>query len=71
MTRQHFQVIAEALASLKPDRGNRYASRTVQTKGAAAFAQWEATVRGLAFKLASYNPRFNFSRFYKACGLEE
>ena len=39
--------LARKLAFLRPDRGNRYASRTIKTKGAAAYAQWQETVRVL------------------------
>jgi hypothetical protein len=40
--------LARELAMLRPDRGNRYASRTVQTKGEAAYAHWWGTCNALA-----------------------
>ncbi len=43
-----YLMIADRLRVLRPDRGNRYASRTVQTKAAGAYAQWEETVRTFA-----------------------
>lgn len=30
---------------------------------------WEAMVRATAESLAGTNPRFNYQRFYEACGL--
>ncbi len=48
MTDAEIKAIAETLASLEPDRGNRYATRTVQTKGEAAHEQWRRTCNTLA-----------------------
>jgi hypothetical protein len=70
MTRKDFEAIAVALKAAQPDRGNRYAPRTLQTKGAAARTQWERDVDAVAAVFAAGNPRFDLARFRRACGWE-
>jgi hypothetical protein len=41
-------LLAYAMRDARPDRGNKFASRTVQTKGEAAFKQWEHDVKTVA-----------------------
>ena len=55
--------LARKLAMLRPDRGNRYASRTIKTKGAAAYAQWQETVRVLVRWCEQQAPGFDRQRF--------
>ncbi len=63
MTKKHFIALADELRALRPDRGNRFTPRAVQTKGAAAFAQWEATVQAMASWCARTCPAFDRARF--------
>lgn len=60
-------LIAEILRMIEPDTGNRFAPRSIQTKGAAAHRQWERTVRALAYRVGGPRAR---ARFIKACGIE-
>lgn len=63
LTRQHFQLLADALAlSRPPEGGGGYAT--------VAALQWRDDVRRVADALASTNPRFNRDRFYTAAGYE-
>ncbi len=59
--------LARELRMLCPDRGNRYAPRSVRTKGAAAYAQWESTVAALANWLWRQNETFNRDFFIASC----
>lgn len=61
ISRKHFQMIADELAEQKPAEHWDPNKRT----------QWELDVRAVAKALSRLNPRFDFSRFYKACGLEQ
>lgn len=70
MQRRHFEAIARALLDLKPDRGNQYATASIRIKGAAAYAQWEATVYKLGDVCAVSNVNFQRAKFNAACGLE-
>lgn len=56
MTKKDYIKIAEVLKSEKP-----------QKNWANKFVQWELTVKAFGRMLASDNPLFDFSRFYKAC----
>lgn len=62
-------LVAELLSGLEPDRGNRYAPRSVQTKGKAAHEQWTTTCRCMAtaFGFARGSP--DRSTFLARCGL--
>ena len=60
MSRKHFQMIAEALKREKP----------AENWCANKHAQWELDVKAVAGALRLMNPRFDFNRFFKACGLD-
>jgi hypothetical protein len=60
--------VSETLRSLRPDRGNLYASRTVRTKGVAAFQQWQETCRAFAAKFPTER---RAAEFLVACGMNE
>lgn len=60
MSRQHFQLIADVLKS------ERSECRTEQD-----IAIVEDLAESFACELARTNPRFNRTRFLKACGLEQ
>ena len=63
------QSLIRELRALRPDRGNRYASKTVRAKGAAAYHQWENTVGAMAIWLLHRNALAPFSQhsFSVAC----
>lgn len=61
ISRKHFQMIADELKAQKPEAH----------WSANKLAQWELDVRAVARALANLNPRFDFQRFYEACGLEQ
>lgn len=71
MERRHFEALAGALRSVKPDRGNKYAPRSVQSAGGAAHAQWLVTIGAVATACAQFNPAFQRERFLRACGDSE
>ena len=58
MTRKHFVLIAHLFKSTKPDASNTVAMR-----------QWESTVMQFVHAGVTMNPRFNATRFLKACDL--
>lgn len=71
MTKKQFIALAAALAEVRPDRGNAYAPASVKAKGAAAFAQWRATVDAVAATCAAQAKNgFDRARFLAACGVE-
>lgn len=60
ISRKHFQLIADGLKEQKPAKhwdANKH-------------TQWNLDVKAVAKALSSLNPRFDFGRFYKACGVE-
>lgn len=61
--------IASILKHLEPDRGNRYAPRSVQQKGEAAHAHWRQTCVAFASKLhpPATHPQ-EHAAFLTACG---
>jgi hypothetical protein len=67
MTKNDALELAKRLASIRPDRGNTYATRTTRTKGAAAFAQWQLTCRTLAYMVCVNTHALTEAEFYKAC----
>jgi hypothetical protein len=63
MTKKHFEAIADALASVRPDR---YAG-VVETQYLEARRQWGADVATLANVCERENIRFDRRRFIDAC----
>lgn len=61
ISRKHFQLIADALKEQKP----------APHWDANKHTQWNLDVRAIAKTLATLNPRFDFGRFYKACGVDD
>jgi hypothetical protein len=61
ISRKHFQMIADELKSNRPEAH----------WDANKMTQWQLDVRAVAKALSSLNPRFDFARFYKACGFEQ
>lgn len=61
ISRKHFQMIADALKEQKPEA---HWDKNKMT-------QWELDVRAVAKALSRLNPRFDFGRFTRACGMEE
>lgn len=59
ISRKHFQMIADELKRSKPEP-HWDANKTTQ---------WELDVKAVSGALRLMNPRFDFNRFYKACGL--
>lgn len=59
MTRQNYIKLAAALKSAKPDGDSVAAAHT-----------WEKTVEAIAYVLKQDNPRFDYTRFFNACGYE-
>lgn len=60
MTRKDFEIIAEALYTVKPGEDGLDGDKPT----------WESTVRALARRFRLVNPRFDSARFFKACGME-
>lgn len=60
ISRKHFQMLADALKREKP----------AEHWDANKHTQWELDVKAIAGALRLMNPRFDFNRFFKACGLE-
>lgn len=61
--------IAAVLAEMKPDRGNRYSTRTVKTKGAGAYEQWRQTCITFCHRIAIQTPGFDRAEFLRQCGM--
>jgi hypothetical protein len=59
MSKKHFEALAAALATMKPDDPQ-----------SASYAQWTWDVDRVAGVCASFNTRFDSARFLKACGVE-
>lgn len=59
MTRKDYQSLADALKATRPDFGTE-----------AEKAQWDRDVSEIANALKHDNGRFDYSRFYSACGYE-
>jgi hypothetical protein len=64
VSRKHFKAIADALRDGKPTEANC----TNSAEYRARLGTWSWTVQRVANALASFNPRFNESRFKTACG---
>lgn len=60
--------VAAELAKIRPDRGNKYASRTIKVKGAGAFEQWRYTCRTMAYLLCISWRLCSEDEFYQALG---
>lgn len=63
MTRQHFELIAEVFAELRPGFGFAHEVRSER------YCQWEKSVFAMRDALARTNPSFNPQRFLRACGV--
>jgi len=60
MSKKHFNALALALASRRPEVGDdHYAAR---------FTQWALDVREVACVCQAQNPLFDYARFIEACG---
>ena len=64
MTRQNFQLIADALAAATPIID---ISEPIDARNTGRIATWVAAVNEMAWHLRNSNPRFDMDRFYKAC----
>lgn len=64
MTHKDYALLATALASSKPadSYGDVYVFR---------YHQWRKDVNAVADAIARDNSRFNYARFYEACGYQE
>lgn len=62
MTKKHYEMLAEAIASAKP-QGMRLPPGSMRV--------WERVVRKVSDALAEDNPRFDVQRFRDACGVDE
>jgi hypothetical protein len=58
MTKKDYELIA------------RVFQLTRHVEGTHSYEQWKKTVVAMANALKSDNSRFNFTTFYKACGIE-
>ncbi len=61
ISRKHFQAIADALKEQKP----------AEHWDANKMVQWKLDVNAVAQALGTMNPRFDLSRFTKACGFND
>lgn len=61
MTRQHFNLIADTLNSVRPSRENNPIE----------YDNWVITVEKFTVALSYTNDNFNVTRFHKACGINE
>ncbi len=68
MTRQHFKVIAEAVAEALNYLENEASWLDDSERRLAMQVAW-TIAEFLAADLAKTNPRFSYVRFYRACGL--
>lgn len=62
MTRQHFEVLAKALRTSRPDVNIR--------KNSLRYKTWAECCIHLANECFINNPRFSYIKFYDACGLD-
>jgi predicted transcriptional regulator len=69
MTRQHFEVIASAIAQAASYLENEASWLSEDERGLARQVVW-TVAEFVASRLTETNPRFSFVRFYKACGLK-
>jgi len=60
MSRKHFKELADTLEAIKPSNNDTE-----------RLTMWRDAVRAIASVCASCNPRFDRSRFYDACGMED
>ncbi len=67
VSRKHFKVLADALKEQQPmhDPSHAAAVTALQIK------QWERDVHAVAKALNTFNPRFDYSRFVEACGINQ
>ena len=63
MTKRHFEAIAAALLTSRPEHEDVDFAHVNQ------MSQWRSDVRAIAEVLLAHNPRFD-ARFYEACGYE-
>lgn len=63
MTRKHFEALADALATSRPETP----SRTNDTRGIGAYWQWINDVYAVANACARFNDAFDKERFVQAC----
>lgn len=68
ISRVHFNKVADALKARKPNGAHVVDSH--HNEFLARVTQWELDVHAVASVLATFNPRFNMSRFLQACGLD-
>lgn len=71
MKRTEAYDIANRLGQIRPDRGNRYESRTSLTKKRGAFAQWQLTCRTVAYLVCVTRKSLSEAEFYAACGYDQ
>lgn len=68
MTRQHFEVIAAAVADAVNYLENEASWLDESERGLARQVSW-TVAQFIAGGLSKTNPNFSFTRFYRACGL--
>jgi hypothetical protein len=68
MTRQHFQFIAEAIANAVGYLENEASWLDESERRLARQVSW-TIAEFIASELSKTNPRFSFTRFYRACRL--
>lgn len=66
MTRKHFEAIADALRTARPEAPKKDGV----DHGHANRSQWEADVVCVTTAISGFNPNFDRDRFFKACGLD-
>jgi hypothetical protein len=71
MSKKHFQALAEAFQSNKPASIPTAVDRETRIAQTACREQWVCDVRAVAAACAQSNGRFDFNRFYLACGFGE
>lgn len=69
MTRKHFQALAEALLSTRPEPPQWSGIRT-NDKYLAALDTWKRTVKSVADACMASNGNFDRGRFERVCGAD-
>lgn len=64
MTKRNFEALASALQRQKPSEGTKAGNYDDM------MYQWEHDVRAVADVCSDANPRFNYSMFLGACGID-